>query len=312
MAFDGGFDWIEEAPDSRSAWVIGQYMSVRPAGVRTYIKTGAWGDLRKAFTVRTEVNDQTHIQYTVSLDQDANHIVYDAVCNWREFGSARAIPNLSYSVRLPQAPDMFRSRLPGGTINRPGVRLDQASLQVIAANGIALMSDCKYGFRGYGDKMSVTLVRGSIAPDPIPDIGEIPFKLAIGLVSDRQVDEETRRFLAGTQVVDAVSGFCHTGTLPMESALLSLSGSGLSLSCVKLAEAGDGLIVRICSDTDTDTQAVLTLPYAVQNAHLTDITERVAGDAYIIEDNRVLARVPAHDVITVLIRFARSPAAMRS
>lgn len=82
-----------------------------------------------------------------------------------------------------------------------------------ADNGetVALMSDCKYGFRNEAGRLTVNLIRASFDPDPKPEIGSHSFSLGIYVgpgTADRLIEESV---CFANPVVSHAAGI-HAGT----------------------------------------------------------------------------------------------------
>jgi alpha-mannosidase len=110
-------------------------------------------------------------------------------------------------------------------------------------SSLMLVSDCKYGYRGTAEGLSLTLVRSSVDPDPWPEIGEHHIRMAIALSSRVKSEAAAIARAFCTRMVVA-STRAHKGSMPAVQSLMQFSGAGLILSCVKKAEDGNGLILR--------------------------------------------------------------------
>ncbi|MCL1888034.1 MAG: hypothetical protein FWF96_04100 [Kiritimatiellaeota bacterium] len=86
----------------------------------------------------------------------------------------------------------------------------------------------------------------------------------------------------------------HAGDLPVESALLTLAGEGVTLSCVKPAEDGNGIILRLCNALDKPAAFTLAFDKKVgkpKSLAAVDFLERPAkGDA---------KKIPAKGILTL-------------
>ncbi len=296
---DGGFDFVEENPDGMSAWTIGPYMKRERAARRAYIRRGTWGPLRQSFDITEELTDRSTLRYRVSLDQGSPLLTYDVTANWREFGSEKIVPMLLYGAKLTTEPREFSYRIAGGTIARPGAALDRSSHQGMLAGDMALLSDCKYGFRGRDNAVSVTLIRSSYLPDPIPEMGEIYFRIGLGPTT--ALERDTLAFLHHAEVVDAVSGSVHGGEMPLEYSFLRLEGEGVTLAGIKLAEDNGDLVLHLASDASARRTVRLSFPRPVESARQIDLNERAVLQTYKTQENQAVLEIDPHDVIAVRV-----------
>lgn len=304
---NAGFDFIEEdGTCGMTAWRIGRYMNVQPAGSRAAIHAGVWGELRKAYEVKVPFGERSMLEYTVSLDKGSRRLHYQVKCDWREFGvTDRILPNLSFSAKLPAPSASFTYRIGGSVIARPSDAQDKPALYGMEAQGQALLCDCRYGFRGDGDTMSVTLIHGSTDPDKIPEMGEIECALSLGAIGDAAFPAVCDAFLLPPEAVDTVYGVCHPGTLPATASLLSLSGAGVSLFGVKHSEDGSALILYLANETGAPVETALTFALPIADACFADVLERPADAPCTVRENTVQFSLPAHEKQGLRITLAK-------
>lgn len=298
---DAGFDFIEEDPsEGMTSWRVGRYMNVRNAGSRVKISRAVWGNLRQGFRIRSNFAGASHLEYLVYLDKDSRRLVYEVQCDWHELGSSQTfLPQLSFSAELMEQADSFRYRIPGGEWTRAGAAQDQPALGAMTAGKMALLCDSRYGFRGDGRKMRVALVRGSVDPDPIPEMGEIKCKVALELLSGEGLSRQAEDF---TLPLDAISGERHAGEWPMTHGFMQLKSGNLELSGIKLAEASDDLILHLSSRSDLPQRAILAFDQTIE-AERCDLLEHPAEGAYQVQGNQLFLDMPAHGVCAVRVKL---------
>ena len=108
--------------------------------------------------------------------------------------------------------------------------------------GPTLFTDSKYGYRGYDDKLEVTLLRASSRPDPFPEAGDRSFRIGI---TDASHDHTALKDLGQRftlRDLPYASNRAHKGTLPLEKRFLHVRGA--VISALKVAEDKSGLILR--------------------------------------------------------------------
>ncbi len=106
--------------------------------------------------------------------------------------------------------------------------------------GVALLTDCKYGYSTFDNQMRISLLRSPTAPDPDADIGRHQFAYAVmphaggwreaGVVAESARFETPLRWVAGT--VAPHSWF-------------AIDDPNLVLDTVKRAEDSDALVLRL-------------------------------------------------------------------
>jgi alpha-mannosidase len=109
--------------------------------------------------------------------------------------------------------------------------------------GVALLNDAKYGHSAKGNMLGLSLVRSPVYPDPLADEGGQRFTYAIlphdGDWHEGRVREEAEDLNLPLSAATA-SGVHHYA-----DNLLGTRGIGAALSCLKVAEDGKGLILRV-------------------------------------------------------------------
>ena len=295
---DGGFDFILEDPSAgMTAWTVGRYMRVNPAGDRVRVRKTLHGPLRSAYEVTAPFGAGSVLQYTVSIDQGDTKLVYTMNCDWHELGGAEGIPQLSFSVRLPRLTDAFHYRIPGGQLQRKAEAQDKPSLGAMAAGGVGLLCDSRYGFRGEGERMRVSIIRGSFDPDPIPESGRVACRIGVGLCGENELYEKAEAF---AQYMDVTTNTCHAGALPLSHSFLRQEGDPLELSGLKLCEDGRGLAVHLCNPGGQTAHTRLLFYGELASAAIIDYLERpVSGCA--AAGNTVELTLPARAMTALKI-----------
>ncbi len=253
---DAGFDFITEQNEGMSSWIVGRYMTVTPIETNVKVERNTMGEVRKCYKVSTKVGNGTEIEYFVHLDKGSDKLVFTTNVDWREIGNHRETKQLSFSVKLPEAAENFTYRIPAGERDRVGEALDKPSLGGIACQGVTLMCDSRSGFRGDGDVMRVTLIRGSNDPDKIPEFGDNRFCVAVGLLGNKSLTQSIENF---AQPFDVISGTTHEGKLPQERSFLTLESGDVEINAVKMAEESEDIIVHINNRLAEKQTAVLVM-----------------------------------------------------
>ena len=99
--------------------------------------------------------------------------------DWREIGHPeQGIPHLKVRFPLAVHDPEPRYEIPFGSIRRDlfdgeeVVALRWVDLSESDGQGVTLVNSSKYGFSLGGDSLNMTLLRASIDPDPLPDLGK--------------------------------------------------------------------------------------------------------------------------------------------
>ena len=106
--------------------------------------------------------------------------------------------------------------------------------------GVALLTDCKYGYSTHGNEMRISLLRSPTEPDPQADVGRHEFAYAVfphaGGWRDAGVVGEAARF-------ETPLRWAPGGADPRS--FFSVDDPNLMLDTVKRAEDSDALVLRL-------------------------------------------------------------------
>ena len=181
----GILQYCVEANGGMTAWVIGQFLrreELVQGGTLKLLHSGPYVQtLRWARTI-----GQSKVELDISVRQGVPRVEYRLRVDWREIGHPeRGIPHLR--VRFPLAAREPRPRyeIPFGSLVRdlrngeevPSLRW--ADLSDADGAGVTLVNSSKYGFSVEGNALGMTLLRSSIDPDPLPDLGEHVIEYAL-------------------------------------------------------------------------------------------------------------------------------------
>lgn len=317
----GIFRLIEE-DDSKgmTSWIIGRYMNVVDLNRDVRIRQASCGKdaLRQWITYSIGFRS-SKLEVTVSLDQNSPRLNYQVECDWQETARKGSfIPQLNFHMPFAYKANVYKYDIPFGTIEREALDMDvPANSWAVtvpeekAASSVMVVTNSKYGFRGTGDSISVTLIRSSYDPDPYPDNGIHKFKFAVDVVKAGEGNRALiERAYGYNHPISFVSGLKHAGKLPGSSSFLSMEGGSAAVSAIKLAEgdaSGRRMIVRLYEVEGTRAQTVLKFAKEVEKAYTVDLNEKLcAGNsAAAASGSAVTVELASYSVVTVCIEFKR-------
>ena len=131
--------------------------------------------------------------------------------------------------------------------------------------GVALLNDCKYGYKVYKNIIDLNLLRSPTEPDPIADTGHHEFTYSLLPHSGSLIESDVIKEAAMLNLKPAV--FENLAADFASLAPVILNAENISLEVVKRAEKDDSIILRLvetkgCHSTGTmeliDKNAVLT------------------------------------------------------
>lgn len=157
-------------------------------------------------------------------------------------------------------------------------------------NGVALLNDCKYGYRAKGNFMSLNALRSTDFPGKDADKGQHTFRYAIYPHSvENRVERLAYEFNYGLYQTDrAIPQIC------------SVDNKHIVVETIKLAEDGSGLVVRLYNDTSAPQKAKIRLVKSVKTAVLVDLMEKTL-DVIDITDGAIDATFKPYEILTFKI-----------
>lgn len=189
------------------------------------------------------------------------------------------------AVRAPRA----TYEIPFGAIERPTHRntsWDAAQYEVAGQRwadlsegdyGVAILNDCKYGWDIEQDVMRLTLLRSPESPDPEADRGSHEFTYSL---LPHRGDWRERVVFAGYELnVPLLLQVArpHQGRLPKLRSTISVDRPNVVVDTVKMAEDGNGMIVRLYEAHGSRGLVKLTLTRPVASATECNLLEEPIG-----------------------------------
>ena len=161
--------------------------------------------------------------------------------------------------------------------------------------GVAVLTDCKYGYSTYANEMRISLLRGTTVPDPQADLGEHRFAYAViphaggwqeaGVVAEAARFETPLRWLAGPAA---------------PRSFLSVDDPNLVIDTVKRAEDSDALLVRLYEAHGGRGRAQLQLGWPVREAVRCNLLE-AAGEPLVVADGSIEIAYRPHEIVSLLV-----------
>jgi alpha-mannosidase len=245
------------------------------------------------------------LRASVLLKKNSKILEYALNIDWNEGAvQGEKIPQISFAVPVSYSTTgKARYDIPYGEVERDALAHDVPALSYLAMDGmedncVGVVSDCKYGYRYSDNCGSVTLIRSAYDPDPYPDRGLHTIRLGVMVCPMADMRHQASLF---NHPMPFVAGTGKVGTLPLESSFLNVGGN-VEVSCVKNAEAEDGVVVRVFDKSGKPQNARLCLAKPVQKACITDSNENTVAEVQVREGVAEFA-VDAYATVTVKVIF---------
>jgi alpha-mannosidase len=317
-AVSGILQYNVEAHEGMTAWVIGQFLKRKDlldGGHLVQVHTGPY---LSSYRWSRRIGASS-LELDISLRRGSPRLEYSLRVDWREMGSREeGIPHLR--VRFPLAIDRptVSYAIPFGAISRdlsdgqevPALRW--ADLLEADGAGVTLTNTSKYGHSLDGHSLEMTLLRSSIDPDPLPDLGEHVIEYALQPhVAGWAAGSAMRAGQTTNVPLSVVSCAFHPGKLPTALSFARIHETNVHLAALKQGQSG-GVLVRLVEVEGVETEAHVELdsrliPGAARGsagvARCVDTLERPTKETSTAQmDGRTLVvRLPAHGIVTVQI-----------
>ncbi|XAM00209.1 alpha-mannosidase [Phycisphaeraceae bacterium D3-23] len=167
--------------------------------------------------------------------------------------------------------------------------------------GVALLNDCKYGHDIRDNVMRLSLLRGPVEPDPEADLGEHTFTYSLfphpGDFRAGRVIEEAYNLNVPLIPWGRQEGLPHNS-----KSWLGLDQPGIIIEAVKVAEDGEGIIVRLYEAYGARRDATLSVGFPVARVTETDLLERSGNSAVDVNDGTVALAFAPFEIKTLRFR----------
>lgn len=240
----------------------------------------------------------SEIRQTLRLFSGSDSIVFDTTVDWRE-------PAHMLRVRFPVAieSDEARFEIPFGSILRStredtsqrSAQFEVAALQWVdlsqADYGVALLNDCKYGFRIKGRVIDMNLLRSVphpgaalIGKDDQPDrsaaavygdLGTHTFSYALKPhEGPADLGDLTRAARIHNTPLTLVRSQATQAPAARITSMFAMESTSIELAAIKSAEDGDGWILRLVNVSDQPVSTTLTAATSAAAWTECDLLER--------------------------------------
>jgi alpha-mannosidase len=277
------FGLYEDIPAAWDAWDVDIYYEEKPPVIPDLVESRVRGSgpLFASLMQERRVSNST-ISQEIRIFSGSKRIEFITKVSWNE---SRKMLRVSFPVDIHS--DIASFEIQFGHIRRPTHRntsWEMAKFEVAAHKwvdisepnyGVALLNDCKYGHKVYGNVIDLNLLRSPKEPDPEADIGDHFFTYALlphsGDLYRSGVIREGYELNIPMRVFEATP---HPGRLPMAGSALKLSKGNVIVEALKMAEDEDALVIRIYEAYGQRTELSIEFPFSPKRVFVADLLER--------------------------------------
>jgi len=261
------------------------------------------GSLVSGLTVKQRFG-KSEMTSVISLEKDARHFSVKLTADWHEV-AGDTIPLLVYRIPTIRA-EQYLYDVPAGVRYRTPMDMDVPGLQYGAAvyeeKLLGIVSDCKYGYRGTGDSLSLSLIHSTMSPDPYPERGIHHIGLSVGVWPNEPAVMAEAAFRL-THSVPYQSGSVQPGALKKAGAFLKTGLGSAVIAGLKLL-SGD-MILQLYETEGKSTQVELASELMqFQSAVQCDLMGNAAADtAALLKGNTISMKLKPNQSVALRISF---------
>jgi len=280
---------FEDKPMNFDAWDIDIYYQEKMVPIKQVdgIVVVEEGPYRASVEITRTFGRGSTIRQRISLYDDSPNIEFDNQVQWQE---RQTLLKAAFPVTIKSPRATYDIQF--GNIERPthwNTSWDWARFEVCAHKwadlsegdyGVALLSECKYGWDIRDNVMRLTLLKGAVSPDPGADLGEHRFSYClVPHAGDwRAADIVRRAYEFNVPVLTAELGVT-TALLPESQSLASVDVRNLVIETVKRAEDSDAIIVRLNEQFGQRGSAHLHFGFSVETVSEVNLLEELEEQA---------------------------------
>ncbi|MDF2924182.1 MAG: hypothetical protein K0R57_3096 [Paenibacillaceae bacterium] len=260
------------------------------------------------------------VEQDILLHHHSARVDFRTRVDWQE---THKLLKAAFPVRILASKATYE--IPFGSIERPthtNTSWEQAQFEVCGHRwadlseggyGISLLNDCKYGYDIKGNVMRLSLLRSPRWPDASCDRGVHEFVYSIyPHQGDWRTAGVVREGYELNHPVVAVPVSAHNSGLPSTGSFLSLSVNCTVLDSLKVAEDGQGVILRLYESSGGREAGVIHLgegaflPAGQGKLAETDLMEEATGHSISVQDGAAAFRINPYEVLTFRLNADRS------
>ena len=163
--------------------------------------------------------------------------------------------------------------------------------------GVALMSDCKYGYSARDNVLTVSLVKCTTYPNDSVDKGVHKFTYAlyphVGDVAHSKVMQQA--MLLNNPLV-AVGGKTE------DISFVAVDCDSIVIDTVKPAEDGNGVVVRLFENNNCTTSCTLTFGLNVASATICDLLENDLQSVD-VANNKIKLTLKPFEIVSIKVQL---------
>jgi alpha-mannosidase len=295
---------FDDRPVANDAWDVDPFHleTVADVPAAESVRIVRADALRAEVEIHWRIGGASRLRQVVRLDAGSPRLEFHCDADWHErhtllkvlFPVAVRAANATYQMQFGHAerPTHYTTSHDEARFEVPGHRFADLSEHGF---GVALLSDCKYGYSTYENRMRISLLRAPTYPDPEADMGRHRFAYAVlphaggwraaGVVAEAARFETPFRWAPGR--------------LPAEP-WFAVDDANLVLDTVKRAEDSDALVLRLYEAHGSRGRACVRVGLPFTRAADANLLED-EGQPLPLDGTEIEVDYRPHQILTLLV-----------
>ncbi len=301
------FVLFDDRPTEYEAWDIDPFAleTGREAQGAERYEIVSRGPLRAEVRFEHKLGKSSRMTQTVRLDAGSQRIEFDTEIDWRE---RRALLKAVFPVAVKAPRATYETMC--GAVERPthaSTDADLAQYEVPGhrwadlsepAFGVSLLSDARYGYATFENVLSLSLLRGTMSPDPDGDLGVHRLRYALyPHEGDWREAGTVAQALRFNRPILWSKGAPHAAPA---KPLVTTDTKAVVIDTIKPAEDGKGWVVRLYESQGSAVRALLIFGVPVRAVRMSNTLED-DGEALSVETNGVALTLRPFQIVTLRI-----------
>lgn len=299
----------EDLPLNYDAWDIDIYYKEKSWPVEKLIQAKIIedGPIRQTLLIERQYEESV-IKQKIHLYHHTGRIDFETEVDWHQ-------QHLLLKAEFPLEVHTYKGTfdIQFGNLERAiheNTSWDQARFEVSGQKwvdlseggyGISVITDSKYGFNVAYKKIGISLIKSATDPNPEADQGEHSFTYSImphagtwqeGMTVEAALD-------LNVPAINQLLTVSEEQTEKLTRSLASCPEKNILLDTVKLAETGEGLILRAYEYHNKRTTACFQLGTTYEKAWLCDLLENELSELPLAADGKLLVEFAPYEIQTI-------------
>ena len=305
------FQAFEDRPLKWEAWDVDIFYDDKMwlSDPATSVQVVENGPLRATIEIRRRILNSAYTQ-RIALANNSAHLDFDTTMDWRE---RHILLKVAFPVDVLSPTATYE--IQWGNVERPTHRntsWDWARFETCAHKwvdlseggyGASLLNDCKYGHDIRDNVMRLSLLRGTITPDPNADQGEHRFAYSLLPHAGRWNETTIAAAYALNDPLIAFASPTHNPGLSQPHSFVVVDRANVVIETIKRAEDDDGIIVRMYETQRQRGTVTLTTSFNLAQAWHVNLIEDEQTELP-VNQNQVSVFIKPFEIVTLRLKPA--------